>query len=229
MDFLKKLLEAGKITQEEYDSIVSEFEAKEQLISELRKEAAGKRIKLKETNKTLETFKKIIQDIGDKLGVDIDDEEGVEKLQEVLKNFDPTKKVDVTKIKEYEAKLNRALKEKEELEKRYQEEHHRRIDVLKNVEIQRALGKFDVFDREVVGEYIKRQVELDEDGKVKFKADDGVLLDLEEGLKDFFSKKPNLLKAQGQEGSGTPPNSISAVLKQSKNADDVLRAAGFKK
>jgi len=229
MDFLKRLLEAGTITQEEYNSAVAEIETLKGQVKSAREEAAQRRILIKDLKKKEEIFKNLLQDVGDKFGIaDVENEEEIEELKEQIANLDLSKKVDVTKLAELEAKLKRAEKEKTEYLSKFKQEANLRKQFLISNSVQKALDAFDVFDKDVVGDYVSKKVVLEEDGKVKFKADDGVLLDLSEGLKDFFAKKPSLLKAQGQGGSGTPPNSIAATLKTSNNAQDILKAAGIK-
>jgi len=229
MDFLKKLLEAGKIDQETYDSLTGEYETLKSQRDDARREAAQRRVKLKDLQKKEDVFKSILQNVGDKFGIDIDeDDEGIEKLREQISNLDLSKKVDIDKLKELEAKLKRAEKDKGEFLSKYEQEANLRKQFLIENAIQKALGDFEVFDKEVVGNFVSRNVVVDDDGKVKYKDSDGLTIDLKEGLKTFFEQKPNLLKGQGQGGSGTPPNNISAALKQSNNAQDILKAAGLK-
>ena len=229
MDFLKKLLEAGKIDQETYDSLTGEYETLKSQRDDARREAAQRRVKLKDLQKKEDVFKSILQNVGDKFGIDIDeDDEGIEKLREQISNLDLSKKVDIDKLKELEAKLKRAEKDKGEFLSKYEQEANLRKQFLIENAIQKALSDFEVFDKEVVGNFVSRNVVVDDDGKVKYKDSDGLTIDLKEGLKTFFEQKPNLLKGQGQGGSGTPPNNISAALKQSNNAQDILKAAGLK-
>ncbi len=231
MDFLKKLLEAGKITQEEYDEAMAEIEVYKNQVKEARGEAAKRRVKLKELEAQLNKLKSIVQTLGDKFGVDLDeDEKAFEKLKEELEELGKEGKTDLNKLRELEAKLKRLEKEKNEVFTKYEQEANLRKQILIDNAIQKALNEFPVFDKEVVGTYVKQNVTLDdESGEPRFKTKDGVLLDLKEGLKEFFETKPNLLKGQGTPGSGVETGSISSVLKTSTNADDILRAAGIKK
>ena len=227
LDKLKGLLDAGKITQEVYDLLTGEFNTIIGQRDSARSEAAERRIKLKEASEKLTSLKGVLHLVGDKVGVDIDEDEGIEELKGKLESFDP-KKVDDTKVQELEARLKRLTKEKEETITKLKTEAEQKARILKQKELASALAKQKVFDPDVISYKLEANVEFDESGKAKFRTEDGILVDLDEGVKEIVEKHPNWKIGQGQPGSGFKTGTITETLKTSNDADDILKAAGVK-
>jgi hypothetical protein len=229
MDKLKDLLESGKITQEVYDALTAEFNRLISQRDEARREAAERRVKLKELKDKSGAIEKLIQEVGDKLGVDLSEEDSISKLEAELSKLGGVKKEDLDKLREYEAKYKRLAKEREELEAKLQKEHFEKISILKKKELGSKLSKFEVVDRDAAEALLDSRIVIEDDGSVKFKTKDGVAVGLEEGLEEFFKEeKPNLLKGYGKPGSGVESGGVLGTLRNSNNADDILKAAGVK-
>ncbi len=229
MDKLKDLLEAGKISQEVYDLLSGEFGKVISQRDAARTEAADRRVKLKELKEKADTAGKLVQGLADKFGVDLEDENAITALKDKLEEIGNIKDEDINKLKEFEAKFKRVERERNELEEKLQREQAAKVSILKQKELGTKLSKYDVIDRETTEAYLDSRIVVEEDG-IKFKTKDGVLVGLDDGLEEFFKEeKPNLLKGFGKEGSGVQGGGITAALRNSNNADDILKAAGVKK
>ena len=137
-EILKKLIEAGKITEDEakqlQEEIVKEQQAK---LQELQQELEKYKAEATKTKEILEAERA--------------------KLQEELEKA--KKEGNLDKIKEYEAKLGEKEQQLAELQKT--------ITQLK-VEntLNKALDKFNVIDKELVAEALKNRVKVDEQGNI---------------------------------------------------------------
>lgn len=226
MEKLTQLLEAGKITQEEFNALDAEYKKQKEIIDSLRKENASWRTKNRDIKGTVDEYKRIAQTIGDKFGVDLSEEEGIDKMKEILSEFDPSKKVDEAKVRELEARLNRISKEKEEAQKSAEAERENRLKLAKQTALNRELQKYKLLNFDLTSYYLQQKVVIDEDGKPMFKEDDGVMVPLEEGVKRYVENTDGVLDRGSVGGSGMSSGSISKIIDSGNmSAKEILAAA----
>ena len=192
MDYIKKLLEEGKISQDVAQGIEEKFNA-------LQKEAEEYKSKLEETQKTL-------QEVTESKG----------KLENELNNLDEK----IKKAKEEgKAELVKGLEaeraEKQELMQKLNTLESKNKELTINSELSKILDEIGVVDKEVASLALKHFADV-EDGKVVFKNGEEVL-DLKTGASKFFENKPHLLVSKGQEGSGANnPTNQGGIKKRSE-------------
>jgi len=175
---IEELLEAGKIDEEVAKALNDDFEPE---FKKLRDEAAQYRVQKKEIESQLK-------------------ERYESELSELKKQIDEAKRAGESEAaRTYEEKLKQIEAERNELA-----DKARRATL--EATLKGGLSKFDVVDPDAVEAYIERMVTFDGDTP-KIKLGESVL-DFEEGMKKIFESKPNLLKSQGNPGSGagTPPS-----------------------
>ena len=178
---LKELLEAGKVTQDVADTLDSEISAS---LKELRDESASWRLKYNDINKSLESVSQTKESLEIKLsGFD----DAIKKAKEDGKG---------ELVNELETQRQEMQTLQDNLTSIQEQNKSLKIETALNS----SLGKYDVVDAELVGNYVKGFVSLDGDA-IKYKDGDNSLT-LDDGLKKFFENKPHLLKSQGNSGSG---------------------------
>jgi len=192
MDFIKKLLEEGKISQEVAQVLEEKFTA-------LQKEAQEYKSKFEETQKTLQE----VMESKNKL------ENELSNLDEKIKKAKEEGKAEL--VKELEAEKA----EKQELMQKLTSLEAKNKELTINTELNKILDEIGVVDKEVATLALKHFVDV-EDGKVVFKNGEE-LLDLKEGASKFFENKPHLLASKGSNGSGaTNPLNQGGIKKRSE-------------
>ena len=177
MDFIKKLLKEGKISQDVAQGIEEKFSA-------LQKQAEEYKAKLEETQKTLNEVS-----------------ESKSKLENELNNLDEKiKKAKEEGKAELVKELEAERAEKQELMQKLNTLEAKNKELTINSELSKILDEIGVVDKEVASLALKHFVDV-EDGKVIFKNGEEVL-DLKTGASKFFENKPHLLTSKGNQGSG---------------------------
>lgn len=113
----------------------------------------------------------------------------------------PAPKGSAEAAKQYEAKLKRAERERDDAMKARDEIAAKHRSSVERIAVAEALNGHDFTDREVAETYISRFVTW-EDDRPMFKAEDGRLLSLKDGVAGIVKTKPALLKSQGSGGAG---------------------------
>jgi len=192
MDFIKKLLEEGKISQEVEQILEEKFTA-------LQKEAQEYKTKFEETQKTLQE----VMESKNKL------ENELSNLDEKIKKAKEEGKAEL--VKELEAEKA----EKQELMQKLTSLEAKNKELTINTELNKILDEIGVVDKEVASLALKHFVDV-EDGKVVFKNGEEVM-DLKDGASKFFENKPHLLASKGNSGSGaTNPLNKGGIKKRSE-------------
>jgi len=192
MDFIKKLLEEGKISQEVAQALEEKFNA-------LQKEAQEYKTKFEETQKTLEDVTK-----------------SKEKLENELTSLDEKiKKAKEEGKKELVTELEAERVEKQELMQKLNSLEAKNKELTINTELSKVLDEVGVIDKEVASLALKHFVDV-ENGKIVFKNGEEVL-NLKDGANKFFENKPHLLASKGGNGSGaTNPTNQGGGKKRSE-------------
>ena len=161
----------------------------EQLKAELLKEAQAELEKLRKENERLQTE---VAQAREQLAKE------KEELQRLLEE---AKKAGNEELqKRYEAELA-------EKEKRLAEMSNALKQLKVKATLGEALDRFNPVDKEVVMQALQSSVQVTDQGAVVWS--DGRALD--EALKEFFEKRPHLVKAQGAPGSGSGQIKSGAV------------------
>ncbi len=181
LDFLKQLLQSGKIDQETFEALKKLFEGKQKALEEWEAKYKELEAKYQETHKSYEEVLK-----------------SKENFESELKSIDEKlAKAKEEGKKELIAELEAQKKEKEELLAKLQNvEAEARTLKIENA-LKNALGAYEVLSPDVVAAALRVKLDL-VDGEVKFQDGKSV----EEGVKAFFEAHPELLKAKGAPGSG---------------------------
>ena len=192
MDFIKKLLEEGKISQEVAQILEEKFNS-------LQKEAEDYKTKFEETQKTLNEVT-----------------ESKSKLEQELNSLDEKiKKAKEEGKAELAASLEAERTEKQELMQKLNTLESKNKELTINTELSKVLDEIGVVDKEVAALALKHFADV-EDGKVVFKNKDEVL-DLKSGASKFFENKPHLLSSKGLQGSGANnPTNQGGIKKRSE-------------
>ena len=197
---LSELLEAGKIDKEAAELLDSEISVS---LKDVRDESASWRIKYQDLNKSFESVSKTKDDLEVKLSTF---DEAIKKAKEDGKS-------------ELVTELETQRKDMQILQDNLSSIQKQNKSLKIETALNSGLGKYDVVDSDLVGNYIKGLVELDGD-TLKYKDGDNSLT-LEDGLSKFFEDKPHLLKAQGTSGSGAGNGSNSGgASKRSEMSDE---------
>ena len=192
MDFIKKLLEEGKISQEVAQVLEEKFTA-------LQREAEEYKAKFEETQKTLQE----VTESKSKL------EQELNSLDEKIKKAKEEGKAEL--VKELEAE--RA--ERQELMQKLNTLEAKNKELTINTELNKILDEIGVVDKEVAALALKHFVDV-EDGKVVFKNGEEAL-DLKTGASKFFENRPHLLASKGLQGSGANnPTNQGGIKKRSE-------------
>ena len=179
---IEELLEAGKLTKEVAEALDAEVST---AMKSLRDENAQYRTKNKELSQSLEEITNSKSELEKQLG-DLD--KRIEKAREDGKG-------------ELVTQLEAEKAEKDKLKETLNAISEKNRELTIQNTIQSALSEYDVIDAELVQLAVKQHIELGEDGTAKFKNGDAIL-PVQDGLKQFFENKPQLLKSAGSGGSG---------------------------
>lgn len=159
-----------------------------------RKESINGRQSLKTRATELESenaqLKKTQADLFERLGVESADQ---------LAELDPKGQAEAAK--QYEAKLKRIERDLQENQSAYEQLEAKHKGTLQEAAMRKAMTGHEWIDSDLVESFVASRLAWDDDS-VKYKAEDGLLMDLGEGLQTLAKEKPHLLKASGAGGSG---------------------------
>lgn len=157
-----------------------------------RQESISGRKALKAENETLKSVK---SKLFERLGITDDDE--IDSLPDSKGQAEAARQFEA-KVKRLERELAAANEARSGIEERFKST---RMDAA----LSKAIGSHDFIDRDLTESFI-RSNSVWEDDQVMFKAGDGRLIPLDDGVKWVAQTKPHLLKAQGAGGSGHSPS-----------------------
>lgn len=152
-----------------------------------RQSLKARATELEEENKNL---RRMQEELFERLGV-----ESVEQLAEL----DPKGQAEVAK--QYEAKLKRLERDLNEKQEAYAQLDTKHKRTKQDAAMREALGSHEWIDGDLVASYVSGRLAWDDD-KVRFQAEDGLLMDLKDGVEALAREKPHLLKSAGPGGSG---------------------------
>lgn len=165
-----------------------------------RDEARQESINGRRTIKTrLEAAEGGITKLLEKLGVESIEE--ADALPDSKGQAEAAKQLEA-RIKRMERDLSNAARERDEAVGKY------RGSMLKAV-VADAIGAHDFVARDLVESYIGSRVTLEGD-EVLFKAEDGKLISVRDGVSGFAKARPELLKATGTGGAGVRPSNAGS-------------------
>jgi DNA repair exonuclease SbcCD ATPase subunit len=191
-----------KIDAEDFESLTSYVSDLESQLKTAREDSIKTQKKAETRIKELKNETKSLTDMQSELFTRL----GIEKIDD-LETLDP--KGHAEAAKQYEAKLKRAetdLKEKMEALAALEDKHR---TVVKNHALKSALGEHEWIDADLVASFVSARTVLDDDD-VRYRADDGLLQSLSDGLKTLAKEKPHLLKKKAPAGSGYHPDAGGA-------------------
>ena len=175
MEVLTKLHEAGTIDDEVFETLSSEFNTMNSKITDARDESKKRRLKNNELRDDLDALKDSIAKAPAGKGADDSTAEQIKALTDKIGLIEGER--DAEKAKGLKLTTDNAL--------------------------ERELGKYELIDREIVGNFIRSSIVYDEDGQMRFN-DNGIHVALDEGVKSFLESRPHLMKPVGNGGgSGT--------------------------
>ena len=182
----------------------SEFDALNNYVSDLvgqrdqaRQESINGRKGLKSE---LESLKSLKSRMFEKLG--ILDEEELETL--------PDSKGQAEAFKQFESKMKRLERDLQDKDKALSDLSGLYRMEKQNSILSKSISGFDWSEPDVVTSFISSRITWEEDQPF-YKADEGKLVSLEEGVKLLATTKPGLLKSRGAGGSGYVATSSGAV------------------
>ncbi len=140
--------------------------------------------------------------------------ESLEQLDELpdVKQVDETQKQYEVRMKRLERQLQDAQEAKADVEGKYK-------STLQRAAISDALGKHDFIARDLIESFVSSRVTWDGD-EVIYKAEDGRLMPLSDGVASIAAARPELLKAVGTGGAGVRSSNARGV----EAADSMTRA-----
>lgn len=157
-----------------------------------RQESISGRRKLKEE---VDNLRNIKTKLFEKLGLGDDDD--IDSIPDSKGQAEASKQFEA-KIKRLERELATATAKAGEVESKYRSSRQ-------EAALSKALSSFEFTDNDLMASYVGQKV-VWEDDQIMFKADDGRLMPLTDGVKQIAQTKPHLLKAKGAGGSGHAPN-----------------------
>jgi hypothetical protein len=104
-------------------------------------------------------------------------------------------------LKQYEAKLKRAERERDEAKAAAEEASGKYRDSLQRAAIAEAMGGHEFVARDLVETYVSKRLSWEGD-ELLFKADDGKLIPVKDGVTGLAKTRPELLKPAGAGGAG---------------------------
>ena len=113
----------------------------------------------------------------------------------------PAPKGQADAARQFEARLKRAERERDDAAKERDEAFARYRTSQQRATVAEAIGAHDFIDRELVEAYVGTRVVWEND-ELLFKADDGKLVPVKDGVAGFAKSKPAILKSQGTGGAG---------------------------
>lgn len=131
----------------------------------------------------------------DKLGVD-----NIEELESL-----PDAKGQAEALKQFEGRLKRAERERDEARSSVQQLAQERDAERRSGAIAKVISKHQFIDPDVATMLLEHGAQAEGD-QFLFKAEGGKLVPLDEGAAWIAKTKPHLVKAQGASGSGYRPN-----------------------
>ena len=131
----------------------------------------------------------------EKLGID-----GAEELETL-----PDAKGQAEALRQFEAKLKRAERERDEFRTQSERLANERNTERRRAAISSVVSKHNFVDPDVATMLLEHGVEAEGDN-LMFKAEGGKLVPLDEGAAWIAKTRPHLVKAQGGSGSGYRPN-----------------------
>lgn len=159
-----------------------------------RKESINHRHSLKQKAADLEEQNRLLTqqqtELFERLGVESADQ---------LNELDPKGQAEAAK--QFEAKLKRIERELSERQDAYQKLEQKHKGTLQEAAMRQAMAGHEWIDADLVASFVTSRLVWDDDA-VRYKADDGLVMDLGEGLKTLAHEKPHLLKTAGAGGSG---------------------------
>lgn len=178
----------GKLDENEFAALgayIAELVGK---VEAARNESINGRKSLKAEAETL----RVLRDrMFEKLG--IADAEELETL--------PTVTGQAEAVKQLEAKIKRLEREVSDKAEAYVHLATQRRQDQQTLLLAKAMGSQEWADREIAEDYIGKRISW-EDDQPYLKAEDGRLVNLEDGVKLIAQSKPTLLKSRGAGGSG---------------------------
>lgn len=153
-----------------------------------RNESIDKRKALKAENDALKAFKSKALE---KLGVDTDDD--FEAL--------PDAKGQADAVKQYDAKVKKLERERDELKAAKEATDGKLRGTQQKAVLAEALGKHKFVARDLVEAYVSPRLVWEGD-EVLFKADDGKLVAVADGVAGIAKSRPELLEPTGTGGAG---------------------------
>ena len=142
----------------------------------------------------------------DKLG--LDEDANIDELQI------PTKGSELEATKQFERKLKKLEQDLKERNEAYQALDSKYQGTLTQAALQKAISGHDFVDQDLVSEYVKARIKVEE-GELVY-VDGDKVMSVDEGVKLIAQTKPHMLRAQGQGGSGFNPTSTSGKVKSLK-------------
>lgn len=181
---LQKLFDTEKIDKDTFETLRSEIDTLNSKVSEARDDAAKRRLKNNELSDTMDQLK---AELDSKKNSGNPDDKALARIE--------------------------ALTEKMgEIEKERDNEKANSLKLKADNALEKELGKYELIDREIIGNTIRTSIVFDE-GVPKF-SDNGVYVDISEGVKSFIDNRPHLVKSKGSgggSGSGEGGSSGGAV------------------
>jgi hypothetical protein len=104
-------------------------------------------------------------------------------------------------LKQYEAKLKRAERERDEAKKLAEDASGKYRGTLQRAAIAEALGGHEFIARDIVETYVGQRLTWEGDD-ILFKSDDGKLIPIKDGVAGIAKTRPELLKPSGTGGAG---------------------------
>lgn len=142
----------------------------------------------------LETLQAAQAKLLEKLGIDSIDE--IDTL--------PDTKGAAEAVKQYEAKMKRLERERDEAAKARDEAAGKYRQTLQRAAVAEAMGGHEFVARDIVETFVSQRLVWEGD-ELLFKDDGGKLLPVKDGVAGIAKTRPELLKAQGAGGAGARP------------------------
>ena len=159
-----------------------------------RKESINHRQSLKskvsELEKENETLKRTQSELFERLGVESADQ---------LSELDPKGQAEAAK--QFEAKVKRLERELTERNEAYTALDAKHRKAIQDSAMRAAMQGHDWIDADLVASFVNTRLVWDDDA-VRYKADDGLVMELPEAMQTLAKDKPHLLKTAGASGSG---------------------------
>jgi hypothetical protein len=134
---------------------------------------------------------------------------GVDSL-DALQELDPKGQAEAAR--QFEAKVKRLEKELSERHGALEQLSAKYRGSLQSAALTKAMGQHEWIDRDLIEAYVGARLTWDDD-QVFYKADDGALLSLGDGLQTLAKERPQLLKSAGAGGSGYRGQPVSGTAK----------------